>query len=330
MPKKRQTESKPLSAGTAVTGSGIASSDLAAGVLNAIHAGILITDTRGVIQAVNPAFTQVTGYSAEEALGKTPGFLKSGRQNAEFYTELWETLLRDGHWQGVVWNRRKSGEHYAELLSIASLRNAAGELTHYVGSFSDITRLKEHEMQLEYLAHYDSLTQLPNRVLLRDRLQQAMARARRRDHLLGVCVLDIDNFKPVNDQLGHALGDELLVLVAQRVNGCLRDSDTLARVGGDEFVILLNDLPRTDAGRDTLKRLLSALAQPFFLAGHRLQVAASIGVTLYPDDKTHLENLLRHADKAMYQAKQAGGCCYRVYCPASDGNNDFLPCAVKS
>jgi diguanylate cyclase (GGDEF)-like protein/PAS domain S-box-containing protein len=294
--------------------------ELAAGILDAIQLGILITDTRGVIQAVNPAFTRMTGYTADEALGKTPGLLKSGRQSAEFYSELWETLMREGYWQGVVWNRRKNGEHYAELLSISSLRNAEGEVTHYVGSFSDITRLKEHEMQLEYLAHYDSLTQLPNRVLLRDRLQQAMARTRRGDYLLGVCVLDIDNFKPVNDQLGHALGDELLVLVAQRINTCLRDTDTLARVGGDEFVVLLNDLPDADTGCQTLKRLLQALTPPFLLAGHHLQVAVSIGMTLYPDDKTHLENLLRHADKAMYQAKQAGGNAYRVYCPASDSD----------
>src|SRR5690606_24617848 len=212
-------------------------------VFERINLGILITDAGGTIVSVNPAFTLMTGYSAEEAIGKNPSFLKSGRQAPEFYTQLWSTVRSTGSWQGVVWNRRSDGEHYAELLSISSICASDGRVTHYIGTFSDITRLKKHEMHLEYLAHYDNLTNLPNRALLRDRLQQAMAHSRREQLLLAVCVLDLDHFKPINDQFGHAVGDELLILASQRMSACLRETDTLARTGGDEFVILLGDLP---------------------------------------------------------------------------------------
>lgn len=284
-------------------------------VFERINLGILITDAGGTIVSVNPAFTLMTGYSAEEAIGKNPSFLKSGRQAPEFYTQLWSTVRSTGSWQGVFWNRRSDGEHYAELLSISSICASDGRVTHYIGTFSDITRLKKHEMHLEYLAHYDNLTNLPNRALLRDRLQQAMAHARREQLLLAVCVLDLDKFKPINDQFGHAVGDELLILASQRMSACLRETDTLARVGGDEFVILLGDLPNLYAFNDTLDRLLAAVTAPYDLAGHHLCISASVGVTVFPADPEDANTLLRHADKAMYEAKRAGGNCFRFYRP---------------
>lgn len=284
-------------------------------VFERINLGILITDTAGIIVSVNPAFTSLTGYSAEEAIGKNPSFLQSGRQAPEFYARLWNTLHGTGSWQGVVWNRRNDGEHYAELLSISSIFGPDGKVTHYIGTFSDITRLKKHEMHLEYLAHYDSLTNLPNRALLRDRLQQAMGHARREQLLLAVCVLDLDHFKPVNDQFGHAVGDELLMRASQRMSACLREIDTLARIGGDEFVILLGDLPNLYAFNDTLERLLASLTAPYNLAGHHFCISASVGVTVFPDNAENADTLLRHADKAMYEAKRAGGNCFRFYRP---------------
>lgn len=288
---------------------------MASCIFERIGLGILVTDAKGIIVGVNPAFTILTGYSAGEAIGQNPSFLKSGRQSPEFYSQLWASLNTSGHWQGVVWNRRKSGEHFAELLSISSICAPDGSITHYLGTFSDITQIKEHEMRLEYLAHYDSLTQLPNRILLKDRLLQAMARCRRHQQYLAICVLDLDKFKPVNDQFGHVVGDELLILAAQRMDACLRDSDTLARIGGDEFVVLLCDLPSPDAGHETLGRLLQLLQSPFELGRQHLQIGVSIGVTLYPEDLCHADTLIHHADQAMYEAKHAGGNCYRVYRP---------------
>jgi diguanylate cyclase (GGDEF)-like protein/PAS domain S-box-containing protein len=284
-------------------------------VFEQINLGILITDATGIIVSVNPAFTLLTGYNAAEAIGKNPSFLQSGRQTPEFYTRLWSTLLSTGSWQGVVWNRRKDGEFYAELLSIANICAPDGSVTHYIGTFSDITRLKNYEMHLEYRAHYDSLTNLPNRALLRDRLQQAMAHARREQLLLAVCVLDLDHFKPVNDQFGHAVGDELLILASQRMSACLREIDTLARIGGDEFVILLGDLPNLNAFSYTLDRLLAALTAPYDLAGHHICIGASVGVTVFPTDSENADTLLRHADKAMYEAKRAGGNRFQLYRP---------------
>lgn len=289
---------------------------IAACVFDRISIGTLITDARGVIVSVNPAFTVLTGYSREEAVGKRPSFLQSGRQSKTFYAEMWAALQAQGHWSGIVWNRRKDGAHYAELLTISSIHAADGNVTHHVGTFTDVTHAQEHAAQMEYLANYDSLTDLPNRSLFGDRLRHAMTRARRTDKLLAVCYLDLDGFKPVNDRCGHLIGDELLILAARRMSVCLRSSDTLARIGGDEFALLLCDLHDRHAHLSTLERVLQALDAPFLLADQALRISASIGAVLYPDDFVNAEELLKHADLAMYAAKKAGGSTYCVYSPA--------------
>lgn len=289
--------------------------NIAACVFERINVGAMITDASGTIVSVNPAFTALTGYSAEEAVGQKPSLLQSGRQDASFYADMWRQLRAQGHWSGVVWNRRKDGAHYAELLTISSICAADGTVTHHVGTFSDITHTQEHADRLERMAYYDSLTELPNRTLLHDRLQQAMARARRQQTRLAVCYLDLDRFKPVNDLFGHAVGDELLILVARRMASCLRDGDTLARIGGDEFVVLLGELASDNAYEPTLRRIQQALEPPFHLAGQTLEIGVCMGVTVYPDDTANAEDLLLHADTAMYAAKHAGGDDIRRYHP---------------
>lgn len=286
---------------------------IAACVFERISVGTMITNAAGVIVSVNAAFSELSGYSREEVIGQRPSMLQSGRQDQHFYAEMWNSLRTFGNWSGIVWNRRKDGAHYAELLTISSICAADGSITHYIGTFSDVTHAQEYTARLEHLAHYDSLTELPNRVLLADRLRQAMGRARRQQGRLAVCYLDLDRFKPVNDMFGHPVGDELLILAARRMSACLRESDTLARIGGDEFAILLCDLPDETAHAATLERLLQALEPPFHLAGQALKIGACIGATLYPDDLANADDLLNHADVAMYAAKHAGGNTYRMY-----------------
>lgn len=287
---------------------------LAATVFAHSREGIIVTDVQGRIIEVNEAFTRITGYTRDEVLGREASLLKSDRHGPEFHAALWQSLLEKGHWYGEVWNRRKGGELFAELLTVSAVRDARGEIRHFVGLFSDITLQKEHERQLEHIAHYDALTALPNRVLFADRLHQAMARARRGDQRLAVVYIDLDGFKTINDTQGHDAGDQLLMTLAGRMRKVMRDCDTLARLGGDEFVAVLGDLPDADSCRPLVRRLLATVAEPVEVGGHSLQVSGSIGVTLYPQrEEVEPDQLLRQADQAMYQAKLAGKDRYHLF-----------------
>ena len=279
---------------------------LAASVFTHAREGIMITSPDGAIIDVNEAFSLITGYSHDEVLGRNPRVLSSGRQEKAFYADMWRELIEKGHWSGEVWNRRKNGDVYATMQTVSTVRDAQGLTQQYVALFSDITSLKEHEGRLEHLAHYDALTTLPNRVLLADRLRQAMAQAQRREKLLAVAYLDIDGFKAINDRHGHEVGDQLLIVAASRMKEFLREGDTLARLGGDEFVAVLLDLADVAAGVPMLTRLLEAVSQPVQVGDLLLQVSASIGVTFYPQAEVDADQLLRQADQAMYQAKLAG------------------------
>lgn len=281
--------------------------NLAASVFSEASEGIMITDAAGVILKVNHAFTTITGYQAEEALGNTPRMLKSGRHDLAFYTKLWNQLVQTEHWVGELWNRRKGGEEYAEQLSISAVKDAAGKTTHYVGIFTDITEHKRQQEQIERLAYYDALTRLPNRVLLADRMRQAIAHADRSKRMFAVCYLDLDGFKPINDRFGHKAGDSVLVEIAKRLQDFVRSEDTVARLGGDEFVLLLTGLGREEESEPILARLLEIVTRPCALSENvKVSVSASIGVTFYPTDHNDSDVLLRHADQAMYQAKQLG------------------------
>lgn len=292
---------------------------LAASVFVNAQEGITITDAGGFITDVNPAFTRITGYSRDEVLGRSPKLLSSGHQDAAFYARMWDALRNSGAWRGEIWNRNKAGEVYPELLSVAVVKDVTGQVSHYISSFSDITHLKDREVHLDRLAHYDPLTSLPNRRLLDDRLRQAIAHTRRAGKIMAVAVFDLDHFKPINDEFGHAAGDMALVEVARRLRACVRENDTVARSGGDEFVLILQNLEWVEECDALLARILHDVTQPVDLGeGHRAQLSASIGLTLFPQDPVDPEKLLQHADQAMYQAKQAGRNRYQLFDAAHD------------
>ena len=279
---------------------------LAAKVLETLNEAVMITDAANTIIFVNPAFSRITEYDRDEVLGHSPALLKSGRHDAEFYQEMWHTLLHRGSWSGEIWNRRKSGDLFAEWLSVVMIRDPSGLVSHYVAVFSDITHRKEDEAVIWRQANYDPLTGLPNRSLFLDRLSQVVGQARRESKPFAVMFLDLDGFKAVNDRLGHAAGDELLQQAADRLSGCMRASDTLARLGGDEFVVILQGIRGPDEPALVARKLLDQLAQPFLLDGHRAEVRGSIGVALFPDDGGDGQTLLTRADQAMYAVKRRG------------------------
>jgi diguanylate cyclase (GGDEF)-like protein/PAS domain S-box-containing protein len=292
--------------------------ELAASVFTHAGEGIMITDAAGILVDVNETFSRITGYSAEEVLGKNPKILKSGRQSPAFYADMWDALLTQGHWRGEIWNRRKNGEIYPEMLTISAVKNAAGLLQHYVSLCTDITSLKEHQGQLERIAHFDLLTNLPNRVLLADRLSQAMLQCSRHEQSLAVVFLDLDGFKQVNDTYGHDVGDELLIALSVLMKKALRKEDSLARIGGDEFVAVLAELTSVEDCEPVLERLLQATSTPVTVGDVVLNVSASIGVTLYPQDNVDADQLMRHADQAMYLAKESGKNRYHLFDTAQD------------
>lgn len=277
------------------------------------HDGIILTNSQGIIVDVNPAFTRITGWTRSEVVGRNPRLLRSGLHDAVFYTNLWQSIRQTGTWSGEVWNRNKFGEVYPELLSISSVRDESGLITHYVGVFSDIRRIKAQENQLTKMAYYDALTDLPNRVLLADRLEQGMAQTRRSGKLMAVAYLDLDGFKPVNDTWGHEAGDKVLVEIARRLKGVLRGGDTAARIGGDEFVVLFLGLEGAIDSQVACQRVLDAVSQPMAFLAQPVQLSASLGVTHYPPDNVDADQLLRHADQAMYLAKQFGKNRFHVF-----------------
>ena len=286
---------------------------LAANVFRYAREGITITDAEANIIDVNDTFAQITGYDRADVLGQNPRILKSGIHTPEFYAAMWESIRKFGFWSGEIWNRRKSGEVYAELLTISAVLDNQGQTQNYLALFTDITSIKKYQQELERIAHFDPLTELPNRVLLADRLNQAMIQAERRHQSLAVIYLDLDGFKAVNDSKGHQTGDELLILISQRMKEVLREGDTLARIGGDEFIAVLVDLENLNDCEPILDRLLQAAASPIIIGETVLQVSASIGLTFYPKDNVDADLLMRHADQAMYTAKQSGKNRYHLF-----------------
>ena len=279
---------------------------LAERLIEASLEGVMITDARGIVEFINPAFTHITGYQPEEIIGQSPGILNSGRQDDAFYRAMWQSLREKGYWQGEIWNRRKDGEIFLELLTITAITDDDGEVSHYAGLFTDITRMKEDEEYIRRLAYYDALTGLPNRRLLDDRMELAIAHSRRSGSQLGVLFFDLDHFKRINDTHGHELGDQLLLEVARRVRQCLREDDTLARLAGDEFVVLLPDIESEAPIRSVTRRIGEQFGDKVVVAGVPLRISVSIGVAICPADGADPESLLRAADAAMYAAKRAG------------------------
>ena len=294
---------------------------LAASVFSHAREGILITAADGDIIEVNAAFSEITGYTRDEVLGRNPRLLNSGHHDPTFFEAMWRDLIEKGYWYGETWNRRKDGSVFAVMQTISAVLDDQGRAQQYVSLFSDITLQKEHERQLEHIAHYDALTGLPNRVLLADRLHQAMAQARRHTRHLAVAYLDLDGFKAVNDHHGHAIGDQLLIVLANRLQQALREGDTFARLGGDEFVAVMADLASIEASAIMLTRLLTAALEPVHIGERVLQVSASIGVSFYPQgEEMDADQMLRQADLAMYQAKLAGKNRYHIFDADQDRN----------
>lgn len=287
--------------------------ELDAEVFRNTREGVMITDADCNIISVNEAFTQITGYASEEAVGQTTRLLKSGRQSREFYQEMWAQIAAQGRWQGEIWNRRKNGDIFPQWLGISASKDELGKVREYIGVFMDIADYRAAQDRIEHLAFFDSLTGLANRRLLTDRAHQAIALAKRQDFMVGLIYLDLDHFKEINDAMGHLIGDELLVQVAERLLKCVRDTDTVCRMGGDEFVVLLNDMSSLENIIEISQKILDALAQPFDINRRVLKVSCSIGASVYPLDGQNIDELLQQADTAMYQAKNGGRNNYRLF-----------------
>lgn len=286
-------------------------------VFNNSSEGIMITNSKGIIVSVNSSFTRLTGYTQDEAIGERPSILHSGKQDVGFYINMWASIHEKGFWTGEIWNKRKGGEVFPEWLSISTIYDEKGETINYVGIFSDITDKKKSEEYLIYLAHFDTLTSLPNRVLFKERLELAIEYANRYDKKVAVLYLDLDKFKVINDTLGHDVGDYILKQVSERLTHCVRNSDTVARLGGDEFSIILPEIKQQEDARSVARKIFKALTYPFFYQDQELFITTSIGITFYPNDALSTEKLLKNADSAMYRAKeQKSG--YQLYSADKD------------
>ncbi len=287
---------------------------MAAQVFQMSTEGIMVTDDRLRITMINPAFTRLTGYDVAEATGKTPALLQSGRHGEDFYHAMWQALETQGRWEGEIWNRRKNGQIFLEWLSISALRDAQGQVMQYIGVFRDITVVRDTQLRMTWLATHDELTALPNRTLLHDQLQRVVSRAERDGRKLAVLLVDIDNFKLINDSQGHVAGDELLQQVAARLKAGVRERDLLARLGGDEFVILLeNPAESADDVMATVRRLLAEVARPCLLAGQEYFPSVCIGISMFPADAADAAELLRHADTALVRARAGGRNCFQFF-----------------
>lgn len=275
-----------------------------AATLDAASEGMLVTDHRGNIILVNRAYTEITGYRADEVIGMNPRVLRSGRHDEAFYDAMWSALRRDGRWQGEIWNKRKDGETYPSWLSISSIKDANGRITNFLGIFADISVIKQAQQQLAYLAHHDPLTGLPNRLMLMERLEHAIELARRAKSQFALMFIDLDDFKKINDSLGHDAGDALLRAVAGRMRDAVRAADTVARLGGDEFVVLLENIKGESEAVCVAEKMLESVKHAADLQG--LCTSASIGIAIFPGDGTDIATLMRNADSAMYRSKQAG------------------------
>ncbi|MCL5103527.1 MAG: PAS domain S-box protein [Armatimonadetes bacterium] len=284
--------------------------------MNAASDQIVITNVHGVVEFVNPAFEKETGFSINEVIGKTPRIMKSGKHDAEYYNNLWLTILNGKPWSGEITNRRKDGSIYVEDMTITPIKNDSDVIEHFVAVKRNITLKKAYEEQLDYLAYHDPLTGLPNRLLFSDRLTQRLAQAQRGQSMIAVMFLDVDRFKLINDTLGHNIGDLLLQGMAERLQACVREADTIARMGGDEFTIILADVVDPEAAGEVARRVLRAVASPFVFDEHELYVTTSIGISIYPADGTDVETLVKNADTAMYRAKEKGRNMCQLYTEA--------------
>lgn len=280
---------------------------LAARVFESSAEGIIITDANAKILRVNQSFTRITGFTEVEVVGKRPNILQSGRHNEDFYRLLWTAVREEGHWQGEVWNRRKSGEIYPEWLTISSVHNEVGDITHYIGCFTDLSQQKEAEERIQHLMYYDALTGLPNRILFRDRFKQSMERASREDRSIAFVHVNLDRFGNINDTLGQRLGDHLLRQVGPRIKTAVRNQDIVARLGGDEFAVALTGLEQEEDMRSILQALDQAFSEPFDVGGKEVFLTATCGVALYPQHTQNFDDLVRFADTAVHHLKRQGG-----------------------
>lgn len=287
---------------------------IAESLFNNSSEGICITDPAGRIIEINPTLTTLTGYTKQDLAGKTPSIFSSEIQPPAYFAEMWKSLEEVGQWRGELWNRHKAGELYAIRLNISAICDETGKVTHYLGILADITAKKHLQAELEKSANHDALTGLPNRQLLADRLHQAIAQAKRTGMTLAVCYLDLDGFKPINDTLGHHAGDCVLIEVSKRLNESVRDGDTVSRVGGDEFIVLLLGLENLAECEQILTRITQSASAPISVENKDVSVTTSIGVAIYPDGSDDAQILIARADSAMYRSKMAGGNCWH-FCP---------------
>ncbi|HKB60181.1 MAG TPA: EAL domain-containing protein [Gallionellaceae bacterium] len=278
---------------------------LTAKIFEKSHDSIIITETDGTIISVNPAFTRITGYTPEEVIGKNPRILNSGKQRTELYTDMWASLLRDGYWEGEVWNRRKNGAHYAGRLAISALRDESGRVTHYVGVTSDITEFKLAQDRVRHLAYYDQLTGLPNGGLMRDRVNQLIASSQRDRREFALLIIDIDNFKNINDSLGHHVGDLILQTLASRLKGVVREMDMVARMGGDEFVLVVPEVG-AEGAKQVARKVIGHVTNTIGIGLHKISMTASVGIGVFPKDGSDVESIIKNAELALYQAKGKG------------------------